>query len=79
MFKVNLGAKVKSRSTGLVGITQSRSENLYGCNRYYIQPPVLEDMKVPDGYWIDEEDIEFIEQVIERNISINGGPLSKVR
>ena len=79
MFKHNLGAKVKSRSTGLVGITQSRSENLYGCNRYYVQPSVLDDMKVPDGYWLDEEDIEFIEQTIERNPSTNGGPLSKVR
>lgn len=79
MFKHNLGAKVKSRSVGIIGIIQSRSENLYGCNRYFIQPPVGEDMKVPDGYWLDEEDIEFIEQQIERTLSNNGGPLSKIR
>jgi len=79
MFKHELGSKVKSRCVGVIGIVQSRSENLYGCNRYFIQPPAGEDMKVPDGYWFDEEDLEFIEQMINRTPSTNGGPLSKTR
>jgi len=51
MFKIELGKEVKAKVTGLVGITTSRSECLYGCNRYYIQPKVGEDKKVPDGWW----------------------------
>lgn len=49
MFKHRLGLLAKSRTTGLKGIITSRSENLYGCNRYYIQPKYNKDMKQLDG------------------------------
>lgn len=79
MFKIELGSKVESRSTGFTGVVHSRSENLYGCNRYFVQPRVGEDMKLVDGAWFDEEDIQFIEQTVVRTPSNNGGPISNIR
>lgn len=57
MFKHTMGVQAESKTMGLKGIITSRSENLYGCNRYYIQPKVGKDMKLPDGMWTDEADI----------------------
>lgn len=77
-FAHELGSKVRSKVAGLEGIVTCRSENLYGCNRYYIQPRVAADMKVPDGYWVDEDDIEVIgAPKTERQAKNTGGPMSR--
>ena len=60
MFKHELGKLVKDKVTELDGIITSRSECLYGCNRYFIQPKAGQDKKVPDGWWVDEEQIDVI-------------------
>jgi hypothetical protein len=73
MFKHLLGNKVQSLTTGLQGILTSRSENLYGCNRYYIQPPVSAAGTIPDGWWVDEDDIKVLELIIDRKPSTSGG------
>lgn len=78
-FKHKLGAMARSKTTKLQGIINNRAEALYGCNRYYVQPQVVSDMKIPDGYWMDEDDIEIVEQVAEKNNKKTGGPMSKVR
>ena len=78
MFKHTLGSKAKSRTNGLTGILMSRSENLYGCNRYYVQPAVNADSKVPDGWWMDEGDIVILEAPEQEKVeSDNGGPMSR--
>ena len=77
MFKHELGNKAESRTTKLRGILTSRSENLYGCNRYYIQPPAGSDQKVPDGWWVDEDDIEVISPGIKADTKTTGGPMSR--
>ena len=78
MFKVELGKEVKAKVTGLVGVVTSRSECLYGCNRYFIQPKVGEDKKVPDGWWVDEDDVEVIGQGVAKVAKHTGGPMSKI-
>lgn len=78
MFTIELGSKVKSRSTGLMGLITSRSESLYGCNRYTVQPPCGKDMKLPDSYYCDEADLEVTEKPkIERQNSTRGGPITR--
>ena len=76
-FKHNLGLSVKTKVVGLLGILTSRSENLYGCNRYYVQPKVVTDMKIPEGWWVDEDDVVVIGQGVITKKKDTGGPMSK--
>lgn len=77
MFKHNLGNEVQAKVTKLRGVVTARSENLYGCNRYYIQPPVGDDKKVPDGWWVDEDDIEVVGPGVTAAKKDTGGPMSR--
>lgn len=77
-FKHELGKEVKAKVTGLTGIITSRSQCLYGCNRYYVQPPVGKDKKVPDGWWVDEDDITVVGKGVTAKTKDTGGPMSKV-
>lgn len=57
MFRHNVGDRAKDRITGLEGIISSRSEHLFGCNRYWIEPEQLHEGKPVDGRWFDEDSI----------------------
>lgn len=76
-FKHALGLEIQTRVAGLKGIITSRSENLYGCNRYFIQPKVVTDMKIPDGWWVDEDDVIVIGQGVAVTKKDTGGVMSK--
>lgn len=78
MFKHQLGLDIQTKVTRLRGIITARSENLYGCNRYYIQPATDKDNKIPDGWWVDEDDIDFISNGVYNPPKNTGGPMSKV-
>jgi hypothetical protein len=78
MFKHELGKAVQQKTTGLKGIITARSENLYGCNRYYVQPKALKDSKLPDGWWMDEDDIKVTGRGVIVEKKNTGGPMSKV-
>lgn len=66
-FKFALGSKVKSSISGFEGIITSRSEHLNGCNRYWIQPKIVEkEMKLPDGYWFDEQELIVIKNKFKK-------------
>jgi len=58
-FKHGLGEFAESKLYGFKGIISARSENLYGCNRYYIQQKFNEKLggKLPESYWVDEDDV----------------------
>lgn len=77
MFKHNLGVEVQTHVAKLRGVVTSRSENLYGCNRYYIQPPMNADSKVPEGWWVDEDDISVIGAGVVAEPKNTGGPMSR--
>lgn len=80
-FKVELGKLARSKTTLLEGIVTSRSENLYGCKRYYLQQRVGEDKKVPEGCWFDEADLDVIGEGVgvDDSPQETGGPISKIR
>ncbi len=61
VFRHNLGDRVRDRITGQVGIVTSRSEHLFGCARYWIEPQDLKDGKPIDGRWLDEDCIDVVE------------------
>lgn len=75
-FKHDLGIFVEAKVTKLRGTITARSENLYGCNRYFIQPMAVEN-KVPDGWWVDEDDLVKLEEGVPYVPKETGGPMSK--
>ena len=79
MFKHELGSKVETRVAKLKGVIVSRSECLYGCNRYFIQPEVEKDSKIPDGWWIDEDDIVVKGKGLVREEKRTGGMMDRSR
>ena len=56
-FKHELGLKAESNISGFSGIITCRSQNLNGCDRYFLSPKVTKDGTLPDGYWFDEAEI----------------------
>lgn len=77
MFKHELGVEIEAKVTKLKGIIVARAENLYGCNRYHIQPKVGKEMKVPDGWWIDEDDISVIGKGVVAKPKDTGGLMDR--
>lgn len=80
MFKIELGKLVKDKVTELVGIITARSENLNMCNRYYVQPSAKKDMKVPDGWWVDEMQLQVMGNGVTpkpEKLRTTGGPMGK--
>jgi hypothetical protein len=75
-FKIALGAKVKDKVTGYVGVVTGRHEYLYGCFRYTVQAQELKDGKAVDAMGADEEQLEVIKEktsVTPAN-QLTGGP-----
>lgn len=80
-FKYESGIEVKDMVTGLSGIINGRMECLNGCIRYSVQPKADEKdpHKMPDGWWIDEAQIEVISQGLRAKPkkSRTGGPMER--
>lgn len=77
-FRHSLGAEAKAKVTGLTGTITMRSQALYGCNRYLIQGKVDKDGKVPEAWWVDEEDITVTApNAVTAPRNERGGPMSK--
>lgn len=69
-FRFELGDKVKDRITGMTGIVTTRSEHLFGCERYWVEPQELKDGKPVDGRWFDQDSMELVEAgVIQRTLT----------
>lgn len=59
-FRFDLGDKVRDRITGMTGIVVSRSEHLFGCERYWVEPQEVKDGKPVDGRWFDQDSLELV-------------------
>lgn len=77
-FKIGLGDEVRDKISGLKGKVTTRAECLNGCHRYTVQPGIDKDGKMPDSYWLDEQQLEYVN---EGETSIKktgtGGPVEK--
>ena len=79
-FTIELGITVESKISGFKGVVTSRSEHLNGCNRYWIAPKVGEDGKLPEGNWLDEDElVAVISKKIEHGNNERGGFPSKIK
>lgn len=56
-----LGLKVRDKVTGLVGICECVSYDLYGCIQAVVRPPVDEKGALSDGKWFDVSRIEVLD------------------
>lgn len=58
---IELGSKCRDKLTGFAGIAVARTQWLYGCERYTIQPEKLDkDGKVLDTVTFDEPQLEVV-------------------
>ena len=56
---IELGYIVRDKVTGLIGVAENRAEYMHGCDRYYVQPQVDKDGKIPEGCMIDGPQLEL--------------------
>lgn len=73
-FKLNLGQKVRDRVSGLEGIVIARTEWLYGCRRYTVQPQGVKDGKPQEGSGFDEDALEVLPEALPASVKNTGGP-----
>jgi hypothetical protein len=74
-FKYALGARARDRVSQLTGIIDARCQWLNGCLRYSVQPAMKEGAdKIPDGMWVDEAQLEIVDDGINIEVKKNGGP-----
>ncbi len=76
--QTRIGSRSRGESYRAKGIVTARSENLYGCNRCYLQSRVDKEGKLPDSYWTDEDDIVVVGPGVTAKPKTTGGPMSKV-
>lgn len=81
-FKFALGINARDRVTGQEGILDMRAQYLNGCVRYSLQPKISpqDPTKRPDSYWIDEQQLELVDQGLNQNPikkQKTGGPVEK--
>ena len=63
-MRIPLGTIVRDRVTGFIGVAENRASYLYGVDRYHVQPQVNKKGKVPDGYMVDEPQLETVEGML---------------
>jgi len=60
-MRIALGRVVRDKVTGFVGVAENVATYMYGCDRYYVQPFVDGDGKVPDGRMVDDPQLVVVE------------------
>jgi hypothetical protein len=77
-FKFSNGQKVRDRVTGIVGIITGACIWLNGCIQYSIQPSAKEgDSLKPESWWMDEQQLELIDEGVNIKMKDTGGPSIK--
>lgn len=65
---VKLGSKVKDSITGFTGVATARAVYLYGCVQVLVQPGKLENGKIVESHWFDEQRLDTV------SAAKSGGP-----
>ena len=67
-LKFILGQRVRDIVTGFEGIAIGRVEYINGCHQYLVKPQCKtkddEPMKQPEGWYIDDESLELVDEGI---------------
>jgi len=73
-MEIELGNKVRDKVTGFEGIAIAKIEYINGCIQFCVKPKVKEDGKMPDGEYIDVDDLEIVYKGIIIEVDSTGGP-----
>jgi hypothetical protein len=71
--QIKLGQKVRDMVTNYEGIAIARVEYLNGCIQYCVKPTISQDGKMPEGEYIDYQQLEIIDNGIDTVLSIGTG------
>lgn len=77
-MEIELGREILDRVTKLKGIAVSRTTYLNGCVRVGLQPPLDKDGKVQDCFFIDEQQLDYtenVDHVLKQSEEKRGGPM----
>lgn len=61
---IKLGQRVKDKITELEGIAVTKCIYLSGCIQFCVKPKMDKDGKISEGEWIDEQNLEIIDDGI---------------
>ncbi len=77
MFKFDFGEKVKDIVTGFTGIVLGRTDYATGCRHYGLLNQKLQDGKISDWIWLDENRLVSMGKKIKLNTPVKdpGGPM----
>jgi len=73
-MKIKLGNKVRDKVTGFEGIATAKVEYINRCVQFCVKPPVGKDGKMPDGEYIDIDELEIVDEGIVIKTKPTGGP-----
>ena len=74
MSKIKLGDKVRDKVTGFEGIATSRVEYINKCVQFCVKPKMGKDNKMPDGEYIDIDQLEVVGEGVLIESEPTGGP-----
>lgn len=74
--EIKLGNKVKDIVTGFEGIAVSKVEYLNGCVQYCVKPAKGKDGKMPEGEYIDQQQLSFVSVGVAVKVKDTGGVMS---
>lgn len=72
---LELGQRMRDRVTGFEGIAIARVEYLNGCIQYCLKPEMGENGKMPEGEYIDDQQLEVIGVGLSLEKEPDGGPM----
>ena len=72
---IKLGQKVRDKVTGFEGITTARVRYLNGCIQFCVKPKVV-DGKMLEGEYIDDGQLEVVDDGVTIKDEPNGGSMS---
>ena len=71
--EIELGNKVKDIVTGFEGIAVSKVEYLNGCVQFCIKPLKGKDGKMPEGEYIDQQQLSVVSVGVAVKVKDTGG------
>lgn len=74
MEVIKLGSKVKCKITGFEGVATAKIEYINGCVQYCVKPRIGADGTMPEGSYIDVQQLDVIPGGIVIEPKETGGP-----
>ncbi len=60
---IELGWKVRDMYSGFTGIAVGRTQWIYGCVRYSVEPGLAKDGTFRESVWIDEQRLQVVKKL----------------